>query len=195
LELKRLLQYATMWKSVVLLDEADVFLEARDERAGDAKRNALVAVFLKELEYFSGVVFLTTNRLRAFDRAMKSRIHLALGYGSPGMDTRTKIWMQYLQRVPVEETDIVDIDDAIDYVIRHPLNGREIAGAINTALTIARFEGEKLQIKHLEKVLDVRAAFDKTLSQEARKLGTGIEGQHGPYHVLRQNSILEADES
>ncbi|KAI9155259.1 P-loop containing nucleoside triphosphate hydrolase protein [Paramyrothecium foliicola] len=195
-ELKKLLQYATLWKAVVLLDEADVFLEARDEKSGDAKRNALVAVFLKELEYFSGVVFLTTNRLRAFDKAMKSRIHLALGYNSPDIETRRKIWIQYLQQVPADETDIVDVDDAVDFVIRQVLNGREIAGAIHTALTIARYEGRKLQVGHLEKVLEVRAAFDHTLNEQARKMtGTSsIEASRVPYNLLRQNSILEDPE-
>lgn len=31
-ELKKVLQYATTWKAIVLLDEADVFLEARGYR-------------------------------------------------------------------------------------------------------------------------------------------------------------------
>jgi AAA+ superfamily predicted ATPase len=168
-------------------------LEARDENAGDANRNALVAVFLKQLEYFSGVVFLTTNRLRAFDLAMKSRVHLAIGYGSPGIDTRRQIWAQYLQRVPPEETDIVDIDDAVDFVIRQPLNGREISGIINTACTIARYEDQKLQIQHLEKVLEVRATFDRTLKEKSRKLtgGSSLDGSHAPGTILRKNSILE----
>ena len=40
--LKLLLRYATMWQAVVLMDEADVFLEARDSSDNPA-RNALVA--------------------------------------------------------------------------------------------------------------------------------------------------------
>ncbi|KAJ5127802.1 ATPase AAA-type core [Penicillium atrosanguineum] len=91
--LKLLLQYATVWKTVVLMDEVDVFLEAREDHGASAHRNALVAVFLKELEYFSGIVFLTTNRIKSFDKAMKSRIHLALKYTPPGLETRYKLWM------------------------------------------------------------------------------------------------------
>ena len=42
--LKQVLQYATIWKAIVLLDEADVFLEARQDAPVDAaERNALVA--------------------------------------------------------------------------------------------------------------------------------------------------------
>jgi hypothetical protein len=44
LRLQTLLQYATTWKAVVLLDEADVFLEARQDLAGGSTdRKALVA--------------------------------------------------------------------------------------------------------------------------------------------------------
>ena len=58
--LKQVLAYATIWKAIVLLDEADVFLEARPEEASaNAERSALVAVFLHHLEYFAGIVFLT----------------------------------------------------------------------------------------------------------------------------------------
>lgn len=38
--------------AVVLLDEADIFLEERT--LSDLKRNALVSVFLRVLEYYSG---------------------------------------------------------------------------------------------------------------------------------------------
>jgi hypothetical protein len=42
--LKQVLEYATIWKAIVVLDEADVFLEARQDMPnGGAERNALVA--------------------------------------------------------------------------------------------------------------------------------------------------------
>lgn len=169
--LKRVLQYATMWKAIVLLDEADVFLEERQNSGqGDGKRNALVAVFLKELEYFSGIVFLTTNRLASFDAAMRSRIHLALGYESPGIQIREQIWFQVLRGVPTGEMGIDDINEAVESVLQEELNGREIANAVNTARTIARHENERLQLKHIEMVVEVRRNFDESLQKEAWKL-------------------------
>lgn len=41
-------EYAARWGAIVLIDEADVFLEARSSH--DLERNALVAVFLRKLE-------------------------------------------------------------------------------------------------------------------------------------------------
>jgi hypothetical protein len=75
-ELQKILDLAHSWSAVLLLDEADVFLEART--AQDIHRNALVSIFLRLLEYFQGILFLTTNRVSTFDDAFQSRIHIAL---------------------------------------------------------------------------------------------------------------------
>lgn len=189
--LKRLMQYATMWRAIVLLDEADVFLESREDSSSNADRNALVAVFLKELEYFSGIVFLTTNRLASFDLAMKSRIHLALGYDPPDVEMRRQIWMQVLSRVPRDEIGIEDLDDAVENLVQADLNGREISNATNTARTIARFQKHKLQLEDIEKVLGVRKEFDKSLERERKRLAaTAIRSSSVGGGLLRQNSIV-----
>lgn len=125
-EHKKVLLYATTWKAVVFLDEADVFLEARDKSSSDARRNSLVAVFLKELEYFGSIVFLTTNRLASFDRAMKSRIHLALSYGPPGDGTRRQIWEHCLNGFPAEERDMDNVNEVTSALSMMKVNGREI---------------------------------------------------------------------
>lgn len=67
-----------MWACVVLLDEAGVFLEERTPT--DLVRNALVSVFLRVLEYYDGILILTSNRVGAFDEAFKSRMQLAVHY-------------------------------------------------------------------------------------------------------------------
>lgn len=46
--------------AVVLFDESDVFLEERTQ--ADLQRNALVSAFLRVLEYYDGILILTTNR-------------------------------------------------------------------------------------------------------------------------------------
>ena len=65
-------------RKVVLLDEADVFLEERG--LADLQRNALVSVFLRVLEYNVGILILTSTRVGTFDEAFKSRIQLTLRY-------------------------------------------------------------------------------------------------------------------
>jgi SpoVK/Ycf46/Vps4 family AAA+-type ATPase len=68
------LELATRWKAVLLLDEADVFLSKRS--TGDLERNSIVSVFLRELEYYTGILILTTNRAHTIDEAFQSKLHL-----------------------------------------------------------------------------------------------------------------------
>jgi ATP-dependent Clp protease ATP-binding subunit ClpA len=49
-------------------------------------------VFLRALDYFQGILFLTTNRVGHFDEAFMSRIHLSLGYEPLSNNAREKIW-------------------------------------------------------------------------------------------------------
>ncbi|KAI1123929.1 P-loop containing nucleoside triphosphate hydrolase protein [Nemania abortiva] len=195
--LRRLLQYATLWKAIVLLDEADVFLEMREEKAGNAERNTLVAIFLKELEYFSGIIFLTTNRVEAFDWAMKSRVHLALGFSPPGPAVRRQMWTQALGTVPADELAIDDVAQAVGVLADRGLNGREIYSTLNTARTIAKFERKKLLLEHIQKVMKVRDSFDKKLTKERTKLKQSFS-EHAPpgYQLVKRGSILaeEPDE-
>ena len=74
--LTNVLDMTTKWKCVLLLDEADVFLEARSNH--DLERNKLVSIFLRILEYYEGFLFLTSNRVEEIDAAFESRIHLNL---------------------------------------------------------------------------------------------------------------------
>jgi hypothetical protein len=69
---------ASRWKAVLLLDEANVPLEQRSIQ--DIHRNALVCVFLRTLEYYQGIMFLTTNWVRQIEDAITSRIHFKLKY-------------------------------------------------------------------------------------------------------------------
>jgi SpoVK/Ycf46/Vps4 family AAA+-type ATPase len=76
--LDSVLYIGSIWECVVLLDEADVFLEERSP--ADLQRHALVSVFLRVLEYYQGILILMTNRVGTFDEAFKSRVQLALYY-------------------------------------------------------------------------------------------------------------------
>ncbi|KAH7150680.1 hypothetical protein DER46DRAFT_628650 [Fusarium sp. MPI-SDFR-AT-0072] len=58
---------AGRWKAILLLDEADVFVS---QRSDNPQVNALVSVFLRELERFDGIMFLTTNRVHLTLRSL-----------------------------------------------------------------------------------------------------------------------------
>ncbi|KAI7259262.1 hypothetical protein KC345_g10360 [Hortaea werneckii] len=94
-ELQKILDIAHSWGAVLLLDEADVFLEKREVH--DIHRNALVSIFLRLLEYFQGILFLTTNRVDTFDEAFQSRIHLPLRYGELSAKAKRRVWGMFLE--------------------------------------------------------------------------------------------------
>jgi len=125
-ELNKILDIAHSWGAVLLLDEADVFLEKRTIH--DIHRNALVSIFLRLLEYFQGILFLTTNRVETFDDAFQSRIHVALRYGDLTTKAKRSIWKMFLERVRAIEgvrTSSFSEED-YDVLSRHTLNGRQV---------------------------------------------------------------------
>ena len=58
-QLSHISQLAYHWEALILLDEADVFVQARSI---DSHQNARVSVFLRKLEYNQGIMFLTINQ-------------------------------------------------------------------------------------------------------------------------------------
>jgi hypothetical protein len=56
-------------------------------------------VFLRLIEYYQGILFLTTNRLQDFDDAFQSRIHLTVRYDALESIRRAKIWGNFLRKV------------------------------------------------------------------------------------------------
>ncbi len=87
--LDRIFQMSERWKCNLLLDECDVFVGRRD---GDVHKNAIVAEFLRTLEYFSGLMFMTTNRVEEIDDAIISRCAAIIGYELPDATQAAKVW-------------------------------------------------------------------------------------------------------
>lgn len=54
--LTQIFRIVSSWGAIVLIDEADVFMEQRSVH--DLQRNAIVAVFLRHLEYVARVFLL-----------------------------------------------------------------------------------------------------------------------------------------
>ena len=74
-----------------------MFLQQRAELT--LERNRLVAVFLRKMEYFDGVLFLTTNLVHQFDDAILNRIHLMMRYDKLEKEARKTIITRFLESV------------------------------------------------------------------------------------------------
>ncbi|KAM7183212.1 hypothetical protein V8F33_013739 [Rhypophila sp. PSN 637] len=78
--LSEIFRLANLWDCVLLLDEADIFLSHREKTDDNLQRNALVSIFLRTMEYYPGILFLTTNRAGALDEALSSRVHVSINF-------------------------------------------------------------------------------------------------------------------
>lgn len=123
--LDKILHLASHWNAVLLLDEADVFLEQRS--SGLHFNNSLVSVFLRMLEYSKGIMFLTTNRLTAFDEAVLSRIHFPLRFDSLEWQARKRILIIFIEKANVSFISTADRKQ-VDDLTKKVLNGRQVCG-------------------------------------------------------------------
>jgi hypothetical protein len=120
--LKDTLTRAQRWGAVMLIDEADVYIKRRDDNIAS---NAVVGVFLRVLEYFNGLLFLTTNRIDDIDEAIVSRCIAMIKYHHPHAEDRHKIWKVMTQQFSLEmDESLID-----ELVTAFPAaTGRDIKG-------------------------------------------------------------------
>jgi SpoVK/Ycf46/Vps4 family AAA+-type ATPase len=118
--LLRIFRQAEHWDAILLLDEADVFMRERSLNHTDTQ----TTTFLRTMEYFQGIMFLTTNRLTDFDPAMRSRVDLALYYPPLGLETRRVIWKSFEQRAAKQGVKLTR--EELDQLAERKLDGRQV---------------------------------------------------------------------
>ncbi|KAL6716593.1 hypothetical protein ACLMJK_006160 [Lecanora helva] len=168
---------AESWGAIMLIDEADVFLEERVP--GDLRRNCLIAVFLRTMEYYSGILFLTSNRVGQIDTAFASRILLVLGYELLPGELRQRLWEMFFAMYTKNDKNIKFARDAqkwvqSDEVTEMDLNGRAIRNAIQGAILLAREEKKqsealpddnpeelRIEMDHFKEILTHHRDFKK----------------------------------
>ncbi|KAM7209352.1 hypothetical protein V8F20_000402 [Naviculisporaceae sp. PSN 640] len=175
------LELGERFGALVLLDEADVYLEER--RTRDLRRNGLVSIFLRALEYYRGVLFLTTNRVEAFDSAFTSRIHVALHYRRLNDDDRRRVWMHNFERLERDSGGKCYVpQSAREYAFESEdmkalrWNGREIRNGLQTAVALAETEAVEngvetvtLTDKHLRAVVKMSSGFREFLKKSSER--------------------------
>eukprot|EP00986_Skeletonema_menzelii_P002509 scaffold678_cov146-Skeletonema_menzelii.AAC.17 len=158
------LDLCSTWDALVLVDEADIFLEARSST--EIQRNALVCVMLRLLEYYYGCLFLSSNRdAESIDAAIASRITVMLSYPPLDVEGRSKVWKNLIELVPLLPQDDCGhilphiatssrkiskyrmnftAEDYKSLASAYQLNGRQIKNSIVLARALARERGVPL---------------------------------------------------
>jgi SpoVK/Ycf46/Vps4 family AAA+-type ATPase len=154
-KLSNVLEMCQKWNAVLLIDEADVFLEERASH--DLERNKLVSIFLRILEYYSGVLFLTTNRAAKIDPAFQSRIHISMTYSELSPSSRRHVWVNFIAGLSKAEFS----DEELDRLSRYKMNGREIKNVLKTAQLLASSKNAQLGFQHVSRVLSIEARYSE----------------------------------
>lgn len=149
-QLRQILDVAQIWNAVILLDEADIFLECRS--TGDILRNGMISIFLKLLEYHQGVMFLTTNRVNDFDPAFYSRISVALRYDALDREARAQVWRNLLDAAGVTHVDEHTLSV-------HDLNGRQIKNVVRISNILAKEQGLPISVELIETCIAMSSEF------------------------------------
>ncbi|KAH7157947.1 hypothetical protein B0J13DRAFT_543154 [Dactylonectria estremocensis] len=207
--LMRWLDRATIWGSIVLIDEAEVYMEQR--QSGHISRNALVTAFLRTMEYFPGLLFLASNSIGLFDEAIMSRIHLAVRYERPTDADRTDIWRRLFDKLEQDQRrdaearerapekskvsvvgakpTIIILSSARDvvlsknqYATNFQLNGRDIRNLLLSAISLARYESHN-EAADREPVteIEVTAKHLETVLQNKEEFNNDYKEATGSY--------------
>lgn len=166
-------------------------------------------VFLRTLEYYRGILFLTTNRVEALDEAVKSRVHLSLDYPHLAEEQTRALFQMNLQRLEsieiersglLEETPmIIEKEDIIAFASEHyrnqephfRWNGRQIRNAFQIASSLAHYQhklkphrGLYIGPSHFREVEEATKKFDRfrqeTLGKTDDELASSSEYRANP---------------
>lgn len=89
--MKQYLEWATRWNCPLLVNECDIYIAKRSD---NINLNAIVAEMLQLVEYYPGLLFMTTNRPDDIDDAFISRALAIINYRAPEGNLVDESWRQ-----------------------------------------------------------------------------------------------------
>ncbi|KAL4947949.1 hypothetical protein BDW69DRAFT_103403 [Aspergillus filifer] len=155
-KINSIFKITTKWNAIVLLDEADVVMAKRTTQ--EIERNAIVAVFLRTIEYFQGILILTTNRKEDFDDAFQSRVHITISFPPLSAPVRAKIWKNMIFRnskLVIDDSWSARDGLAFEILGELDLNGRKIKNILRTAVCYALAMEKPLGVSHVNEVIRI----------------------------------------
>ncbi|KAH8753656.1 P-loop containing nucleoside triphosphate hydrolase protein [Hyaloscypha sp. PMI_1271] len=190
------------WGAVVLIDEADVLVAKRTDN--ELERNAVVAMFLNLVEYYQGLLFVTTNREFSFDDAFENRMHAILKFPKLDFQARLNIWrnliVNRLNPVPLDDSWSEDQEE-LEILAKLELNGRDIRNLIRTACAFASSYKKNLGVRHIAMVLrevckasNLKEIIDELAPALKRVVTLPVEGGQRPFDTI-DNEAEDANES
>jgi hypothetical protein len=143
--LREVFARAARWGAILLIDEADVYVRERDN---DTEHNAIVASFLRTMEYYRGLMFMTSNRTDDVDDAIKSRAAAIIKYEAPKGEVAERIWMIHLRATGLSDSLASGRISMAELVEKFPkATGRDIRNILALAARVVRGTDRKLDME------------------------------------------------
>jgi hypothetical protein len=133
------------------------------------------SVFLRKMEYFRGLLLLTTNRIGHIDDAFLSRVHVVIRFKPLDDRMRSLIWEGFFDKLKHgREGSVVVAVNARKYALESDevkklqWNEREIRNAFQTSLALAEFEAFEagnevvvVESEHFRRVVKMSKEFKR----------------------------------
>lgn len=176
---------ALHWKAILLLDgtlcmqyasacrvtdvdlEADSLLSKRSLEGG--VRNEVVATMLRHLEYYRGIMFMTTNLFDDIDHAVRSRVRIHIQYNALSAQHRLSLWKTFLapSRLvskpsfadPVKNLSLDLSEKDWEQLAAWKVNGREIENIAKNAIMWCGARNYIITVDRLEKLIPLTTPF------------------------------------
>ena len=156
-------------RSLTIISEADSLLSKRTLEGG--VRNEVVSVMLRQLEYYSGILFMTTNLFDNIDHAVRSRVRLHIEYRALSATHRMTLWKTFLRQSPIvseksseehgAELSVVLSEENWKGLASWKLNGREIENVVKNVRMWCATKAYTVTLSRLEKLIPLTAPFAK----------------------------------
>jgi hypothetical protein len=137
------------------------------------------------LEYYKGILILTTNQLSQFDIAVQSRIHTPVKYERLDKKQTVGIFCGFLAQYRAR--DLVTprtCDEITKYVERelwkNKFDGRQIRNIMMSSMGLAHAEERKLEVSDVQDVVNMTTAFKGDLEYQMRKYEGEFASGIGP---------------
>lgn len=119
------------------------------------------------LEYYDGILILTSNRVGTFDEAFKSRIQLAIPYEPLTRNARKAIWQNFFDMLEEanEDMNLSDIERHMEELAKEEMNGRQIRNALLSARQLARHRKQRLDWEHVSQVIRTAGEFNRYIEK------------------------------
>jgi len=142
---------ARAWRACLLLDECDVFVMKRGD---NLEQNAIVAEFLRTLEYFDGLMFMTSNRAAEIDEAIIMRCAAIIDYKTPGPSDTKAIWRVMSDQFEANLTDAL-VEELVETF--PTIRPRDIKMLLRLAIRVALSQKVPLNIEVFRRCAMFRA--------------------------------------